>query len=417
MAASPVRLSFDCVPYENRGLGDDSGKHLSGTIIRPSLEGKHLYHEDPIKPRPLQLDDPTYLSASMHDFSKEISMSDTSPYLYESPSVRLSFECISYENLVGAMNDQNVTSNLTGGNLNVSNISSNLGGTGVNLNVSNISSSSNVGGNVQNISSSKLGDSGVNHSSTVVKPIPKAKSSSKNRTRPRTSQPEERPFSETSASSVFIGDENRDSLFFSSSVPGCISSMPTCGPETRGKGGNRIPSFTQPQITIRHTAKITGFCKNSNEVWVYNIDVQGDNGPLSTYTIRRRFSDFKRLHRALSMNCPGENLPPLPDSGFISKLRLLVSDNTLYQRKLSFQNLLDAIAPNHSLNQHPAFLEFIGEAPASGSAGYVSLEEYGTPSVKLTTQITATHLRKRATSEPLRLQVLPTARRSNTLGE
>lgn len=150
---------------------------------------------------------------------------------------------------------------------------------------------------------------------------------------------------------------------------------------------------------IAHRMTIRGFSKTTDGVHMYNVDVEGPEGPMSAYTIRRRFSDFKRLHLSIS---PSGRLPNLPEYGVAWRLKTYISDESIFEQRISkLQNILDSVVKNPKLVSHSAVFDFIGKAPCSQGTGYVSLAAYGAPCLELHDEkMRYAQLRKRATSEP-----------------
>lgn len=171
---------------------------------------------------------------------------------------------------------------------------------------------------------------------------------------------------------------------------------------------NAVRSRPRPTSTgsVHPTARrvmIRDFRKSSDGIYMYNVDVECPSGP--AYTIRRRFSDFKKLHASLNIQVGGESLPQLPAYGMVWTLKTILSDErALESRKVQLQRILDAVAAIPHFVSHASFYDFIGQAPSTQNAGYVSLDQYCAPRVELQDEIRIARLRKRATSEPALLR-------------
>lgn len=120
---------------------------------------------------------------------------------------------------------------------------------------------------------------------------------------------------------------------------------------------------------------VVGYECDSKGIWNYSIEVTGSAGILSSYGIKRRFNDFKKLHAAIKLI--HEKVPPLPEHGLWSFMR---SNDPimLEERRIQFQAILTSIQNCPIAKYSDAFTAFLGEQPFSSSArsGYISLDKY-----------------------------------------
>lgn len=153
--------------------------------------------------------------------------------------------------------------------------------------------------------------------------------------------------------------------------------------------GTVVPSVC---MTIR------SFYNAPQGITMYNIDVE--QGTSTIFTIRRRFSDFRKLHEMVAQI--DRSCPALPSYGVVWTLRKMVSndDRVFESRMFQLQMILDRITKNAELAFHPCVFEFIGQAPCAQDTGYVSLARFGTPNVDLSDEIRSLMMRKRAISAP-----------------
>jgi hypothetical protein len=142
---------------------------------------------------------------------------------------------------------------------------------------------------------------------------------------------------------------------------------------------------------------VTDCSFSSDGVVMYHIDVRGPHGPLSTYTIRRRYTDFKTLHdelckimvdstlltkkqkKLLFSSYP--SLPPMPHGGVWSYMRRH-DKNLLERRRLRFQEILDAASRHPIARESVEFQSFLSFAPSAiinRGSSYVSLRDYSVP--------------------------------------
>ncbi|ETV99975.1 hypothetical protein H310_07426 [Aphanomyces invadans] len=144
---------------------------------------------------------------------------------------------------------------------------------------------------------------------------------------------------------------------------------------------------------------VTSYSVGKDGVVMYHVDVQSSTG---TYTIRRRYTDFRVLYLDLAKVMPldtaddvmasrtsllsrfttsGSTLPPLPSAGVWSFLRKH-DTKVLEKRRASFQDILDAAASHTVARASAAFQDFLSVAPESvdeGRASYTSLRDYSVP--------------------------------------
>ncbi|KAF0690505.1 Aste57867_18095 [Aphanomyces stellatus] len=142
---------------------------------------------------------------------------------------------------------------------------------------------------------------------------------------------------------------------------------------------------------------VTSYSVDKDGVVMYHVDVQSSTG---TYTIRRRYTDFRTLYMELSkimvleqdevltsrtsllsrFTTSGSTLPSLPSAGMWSFLRKH-DTKILEKRRAIFQSILEAAASHAMARVSPAFHEFLSVAPESldRRASYTSLKDYSVP--------------------------------------
>jgi len=145
--------------------------------------------------------------------------------------------------------------------------------------------------------------------------------------------------------------------------------------------------------------QVTRYSVGTDGVVMYHIDVQDAQDVLPTYTIRRRYTDFKNLYHGLAkimvsdvhmieihksiysrFSQSGSTLPPLPSAGVWSYLRKH-DTKELEKRREAFNAILQA-AVTHSQARHSLPLKrFLSFAPESvhSRASYTSLRDYSIP--------------------------------------
>ena len=142
--------------------------------------------------------------------------------------------------------------------------------------------------------------------------------------------------------------------------------------------------------------KVTGYSIGAlDDIVRYNIDVTGPGGPLSTYTIRRRFGDFHILHKTVSelMANDLENtsvLPSMPSSGWYTYLKRH-DLNLMERRKKEFQFILNVLLRYIPCRTNTIVAQFFSFAPSyinsTRGISYVSLKDYGMPTMDLNNTI------------------------------
>ncbi|GAB9470530.1 hypothetical protein Gpo141_00007774 [Globisporangium polare] len=179
-------------------------------------------------------------------------------------------------------------------------------------------------------------------------------------------------------------------------------------------------------------ASITGFSQDTDGVVYYEIIVKSvAHGPLSAYKVRRRYSEFRDLHRALSAIMPtsrsvnlatpslgfGENddeheasismaqtqtqaavaprvhhLPPLPDRGGLWAYLQFDTTPFLERRAKYFQVLLVACQSHPRARESRLLNDFLGPPPdlvalhTSVENSYVSLNRFAAPKLRLSVE-------------------------------
>ncbi|ETV70528.1 hypothetical protein H257_13918 [Aphanomyces astaci] len=145
---------------------------------------------------------------------------------------------------------------------------------------------------------------------------------------------------------------------------------------------------------------VTSYSIRKDGVVMYHVDVQSSTG---TYTIRRRYTDFRALYLKLASDMPmeqaadevmtsrtslisrfttaGSTLPSLPSAGVWSFLRKY-DTKVLEKRRERFQDILDAAASHPIARASDAFQNFLSVAPEAVDehrASYTSLRDYSVP--------------------------------------
>ncbi|KDO21096.1 hypothetical protein SPRG_13805 [Saprolegnia parasitica CBS 223.65] len=146
---------------------------------------------------------------------------------------------------------------------------------------------------------------------------------------------------------------------------------------------------------------VTSYSVGTDGIVMYHVDVKNPHDILDTYTIRRRYTDFRNLYFELSTMMPLEDkeaalasrssllsrftisnstLPPLPSAGVWSYLRKH-DTKVLEKRRAAFQDILDAAASHTEARVSSAFQTFLSVAPESLNrrASYTSLRDYSVP--------------------------------------
>lgn len=173
-------------------------------------------------------------------------------------------------------------------------------------------------------------------------------------------------------------------------------------------------------------ASITGFSQDTDGVVYYEILVKSvAHGPLSAYKVRRRYSEFRDLHRALSSVMPTSrhfslatgplgfgdddeqepstsasmaqparvsHLPPLPDRGGLWAYLQFDTTPFLERRATYFQALLIASQHHPRARESRLLNEFLGPPPdlvafhTSVENSYVSLNRFAAPKLRLSVE-------------------------------
>lgn len=177
-------------------------------------------------------------------------------------------------------------------------------------------------------------------------------------------------------------------------------------------------------------ASITGFSQDTDGVVYYEIIVKSvAHGPLSAYKVRRRYSEFRDLHRALSNVMPTSrsvnlatpslgfgdddeqetsmaqapttqtqpatrvhHLPPLPDRGGLWAYLQFDTTPFLERRAKYFQALLVACQSHPRARESRLLNEFLGPPPdlvalhTSVENSYVSLNRFAAPKLRLSVE-------------------------------
>mmetsp|Transcript_53621 Transcript_53621/g.170525 ORF Transcript_53621/g.170525 Transcript_53621/m.170525 type:complete len:304 (+) Transcript_53621:171-1082(+) len=87
-----------------------------------------------------------------------------------------------------------------------------------------------------------------------------------------------------------------------------------------------------------------------------------DGSGMRKIHIRRRYTDFEKLHVALGKTAGLDRvpLPKLPTKNFFNRF----SDNVLEERRVAFQMLMDTAALHPALSTAPALVGFLSDIPA-----------------------------------------------------
>lgn len=148
-------------------------------------------------------------------------------------------------------------------------------------------------------------------------------------------------------------------------------------------------------LPINRDLFITGYSLNSKGVWMFEIEVTGSEGLLSTYIIRRRYNDFKTLHAAIKPL--HAHLPEMPLPTVWTSLRG-PTVRVLEHRRFHFQRIVESIQNTLIARTSNAFSTFLGETPFSNTCrNYISLHRYAS-STQLSSEIEERRKRKRLTS-------------------
>lgn len=174
------------------------------------------------------------------------------------------------------------------------------------------------------------------------------------------------------------------------------------------KSGCRPRPKSTGSYTMQRKLEIVEYTRNANGVVTYSIQVEGNSGPMSAYTIRKRFGDFKKLYHTLLRKYGGRiDLPHLPAYGILNRLHaMLAADGVMELRMEQLQDMLTKIETSAIVLEDPDYLAFIGTAPCTPTGGYVSLARYASHAVNLPDQVKFAQMRKRAASEPALLRDL-----------
>ena len=149
-------------------------------------------------------------------------------------------------------------------------------------------------------------------------------------------------------------------------------------------GNNTLPNDRELAVVAYH--------RNSDGVWMYEVEVTGSGGILSRYIIRRRYSDFKTLYDSL-IEAYGEGtltLPTFPRGGIWGFIKVRgAMTKVLENRRVAFDALLKRIQAIPITRYSPAFSAFLGHQPFSktGSARYINLREYASGKTAFSSEI------------------------------
>ncbi|TYZ62786.1 hypothetical protein PybrP1_003593 [[Pythium] brassicae (nom. inval.)] len=175
-------------------------------------------------------------------------------------------------------------------------------------------------------------------------------------------------------------------------------------------------------------ATVTGFSQDTDGVVYYEIIVRSvAHGPLSAYKVRRRYSEFRALHRALSAVMPASRtaprlaalatnplqesddaataaaapppgpdhhvlLPPLPDRGGLWAFLQFDTTPFLERRAQYFEALLVACQHHARARASRLLNDFLGPPPdavarhSSLESSYVSLNRFAAPKLRLSVE-------------------------------
>ncbi|DAZ95046.1 TPA: hypothetical protein N0F65_002780 [Lagenidium giganteum] len=199
-----------------------------------------------------------------------------------------------------------------------------------------------------------------------------------------------------------------------------------------GREAYEITASEDDNFLDYRLAIVTGYTRGTDGVVYYEIIVKSTaHGPLSAYKVRRRYSEFRALHRALAKIMPTSNrisfsgmltasafqnddvsecslrfsqsrsrgredefhLPPLPDKGGIWSY--FQTDNaTFLERRAKYFHAIIVAAQNHAQARRSRLLnDFLGTPPDSVARdtsvenSYVSLNRFAAPKIRFSVEV------------------------------
>ncbi|OWZ24850.1 hypothetical protein PHMEG_00031 [Phytophthora megakarya] len=210
----------------------------------------------------------------------------------------------------------------------------------------------------------------------------------------------------------------------------------TCSPRIEAAGFNGDEDDAQDENFMNYrSASVTGYSRDTDGVVYYEVIVRSiAHGPLSAYKVRRRYSEFRDLHAALSKVMPvshkklasvtamasisdennnededeaiglrfsitdcGEEkeptLPPLPDKGGVWSYLQFDSIPLLERRAKYFHAILVAAQRHPAARASRLLNDFVGTPPdlvslhSSVENSYVSLNRFAAPKLSFDIEI------------------------------
>lgn len=184
--------------------------------------------------------------------------------------------------------------------------------------------------------------------------------------------------------------------------------------------GDTSDSVNEDENFLDHrVATVSGYTRDTDGVIYYEIVVESiEHGPLSAYTVRRRYSEFKELHRALAMimsskskhesqtkdvdpsirsdrtasqsshsNISQSRLPPLPDGGGLWSYFQYEKPQFLNHRSQCFDAILQAAQQHPQARASRLLNDFLGPPPDSYQTSYVSLNRFAAPTLRISIEM------------------------------
>ncbi|ETM03680.1 hypothetical protein L917_00136, partial [Phytophthora nicotianae] len=207
----------------------------------------------------------------------------------------------------------------------------------------------------------------------------------------------------------------------------------TCSPRSDATGA-QVEEEEEENFMNYRSASVTGYSRDTDGVVYYEVIVRSTaHGPLSAYKVRRRYSEFRDLHAALSKVMPvshrklasvtamasisddhneeedasvgfrfsitdcGEDtepaLPPLPDKGGVWSYLQFDSIPLLERRAKYFHTMLVAAQRHPAARASRLLNDFVGTPPdlvslhSSVENSYVSLNRFAAPKLSFDIEI------------------------------
>ncbi|GMF19629.1 unnamed protein product [Phytophthora fragariaefolia] len=212
----------------------------------------------------------------------------------------------------------------------------------------------------------------------------------------------------------------------------CSPHSDTAGYTFEGKGAQGEEEDDENFMNYR-SASVTGYSRDTDGVVYYEVIVRSTaHGPLSAYKVRRRYSEFRDLHAALSKVMPVSHrklasatamntisddssnnneeegsrlsvsqcnedceptLPPLPDKGGVWSYLQFDSISLLERRSKYFDEMLVAAQRHPAARASRLLNDFVGTPPdlvslhSSVENSYVSLNRFAAPKLSFDIEI------------------------------